>query len=89
MNNTEEALYRACTTIKLGNGEKAMFWQDNWLNGRAPKDVAPDCYKLAWRKNDKVALALQTGGWMLGLNRINTDRELHQFIDLWTQVQEV
>jgi hypothetical protein len=88
MNNTEE-LYRACTTVKLGNGEKARFWQDNWLNGRAPKDVAQDCYKLARRKNHKVAAALQGRRWMRGLNHINTDRELHQFVDLWTQIQEV
>jgi hypothetical protein len=42
MTGMEEALFRACTTIKLGNGNKVKFWKDNWLNGQAPKDIALD-----------------------------------------------
>jgi hypothetical protein len=26
---------------------------------------------------------------MLALNRINTDRELHQFVDLWTLLDNI
>lgn len=89
LNSSEEALYRACTTIQLGNGAKSKFWHDNWLNGLAPKVIAPDCYRLARRKNHTVAMALQGGRWMRGLNRINTDEELQQFAHLWSQIQEV
>ena len=34
-------LFSACTTIHLGNGEIARFWADKWLNGEAPKQIAP------------------------------------------------
>jgi hypothetical protein len=83
MNNIEEELFRRRTNKTLGNGEKAKFWKDNWLNRRSPKDFAPDCFRLAWRKNQYVAQAMQGGRWMRGL-RLQTDQELHQFVDLWT-----
>jgi hypothetical protein len=68
MNNIEEELFRRCTNITLGNGKKAKFWKDNWLNGRAPKGIATDCFRLAWHKNQYVAQAMQGGRWMRGLH---------------------
>jgi hypothetical protein len=34
-------------TIKLGDRKKAKFWQDKWLYGDAPKDIAPYLFALA------------------------------------------
>lgn len=86
-NYIEEELCRRCTSIKLENGKRAKFWKDDCLNGREPKDIALECFKLAWRKNQQVAVAIQGGRWMRGLQRMNTDQELHQFVDLWSQLQ--
>jgi hypothetical protein len=58
---TEIALCRACTRIIIGNGQQKSFWKDKWLNGQAPKDIAPECFRLAWRKNQTVAVAWRTG----------------------------
>lgn len=44
---TELELFRTCTTILLGNGQRAAFWHDRWLQGKSPKEIAPDLYKLA------------------------------------------
>jgi hypothetical protein len=49
-NEIEKSLFRACTSICLGNGKKVSFWHDIWLHGECPKDIAPNLYKLAWRK---------------------------------------
>ena len=38
MSDIEESLFRCCTTITLGNGERARFWKDNWLNRKAPME---------------------------------------------------
>jgi hypothetical protein len=32
-NETENALFRACTTATLGNGHTLRFWTDKWLGG--------------------------------------------------------
>ena len=83
---TELELFRTCTSITIGNGESTSFWKDRWLNGQAPKDIAPLCYALAWRKNQNVARSLQHKTWMQGLQRINTTEALHQFITLWEKL---
>jgi hypothetical protein len=47
----DKQLFRACTFVTVGNGEKASFWNDCWLDGRAPRDIVPHLYKLAWLEN--------------------------------------
>jgi hypothetical protein len=85
----EWALFRLCTVITVGNGNKTSFWKDWWLNGCAPQDIAPKCYKLAWRKNHTVATTLRTRRWMRGLRQINSEEGLLQFVDLWLQLSQV
>lgn len=50
----DKQLFRLCTAVTIGNGERARFWESAWLEGRAPRDLAPNLYKLAWRKNLSV-----------------------------------
>jgi hypothetical protein len=78
-----------CTTITIGNGAKTSFWKDRWLNGRAPQDIAPECFRIAWRKNQMVATALPNGRGMRGLRRLESEVGLRQFVDLWTQLSQV
>ncbi|WVZ92280.1 hypothetical protein U9M48_038358 [Paspalum notatum var. saurae] len=68
-------LFRACTQL--------------WLQGLAPKQIAPSCFNLAWRKNITVAKALQGNTWMRGFRRMTTDQELRQFVKLWRDIQNV
>jgi hypothetical protein len=58
-NETKKSLFRACTSIHLGNGTKVSFWHDRWLRGHCPKNIAMNLYKLAWRKNVSLAKGLQ------------------------------
>jgi hypothetical protein len=37
-------LFAAATTIIIGNGKKAKFWESSWLNGVCP-DVAPKIFE--------------------------------------------
>ena len=89
MSKSEEELFKTCTIITLGNGKRSRFWKDNWLNGKAPIDIAPACFRLPRRKNHSVACALQGRRWMRGLRRMNTEEQLRQFVDLWSQLQGV
>jgi hypothetical protein len=89
LNNTEKELLKCCAEIHVGNGSKTKFWTDNCLKGTEPKDIAPSCFKLAFRKNQSVAKALTNRTWMHGPRQMTTDTELRQFVQLWAQLQDV
>jgi hypothetical protein len=61
MSAVEKALFRACTHISVGNGNRTRFWNDRWLRGQRPRDIASLLYRLAWQKNLTVAQALMEG----------------------------
>jgi hypothetical protein len=67
---TDKALFRASTIVTIGRGDKVSFWHSSWLNGRAPIDIAPNLYPLAWRKNQKVKDDLLHMNWTRGLWRM-------------------
>jgi hypothetical protein len=85
----DNQLSRSSTTVLLGNGRKVKFWESAWLDGMAPRNVAPRLYKLAWRKKLTVAEDLQNSNWMRGLWRMSTADEIAEFILLWPMIQEV
>jgi hypothetical protein len=85
----DKDLFAACTTILIGNGETARFWSDRWLDGEAPQHLAPLCFALATRKKLSVQQALHRGSWMGGLQHIENEEQLGQFINLWTKLQLV
>jgi len=67
VNEVGKQLFRACTKVHIGNGAKAKFWESCWLDGKAPRDVAPSLYKLAWRKNLTVKEQMINQSWTRGL----------------------
>jgi len=59
------------------------------MGGHAPRDMAPNLYKLAWRKGLTVREEIGNGTWTRGLWRMSTATEMAEFILLWEAVQEV
>ena len=51
-------LFAGATKVNIGNGMKAKFWEDAWLHGSRPKDVAPLIYEISKKKMCLVAKAL-------------------------------
>jgi hypothetical protein len=43
-------LFNASTIVTIGNGKMADFWGSSWIEGQAPKNMAPNLYKKARRK---------------------------------------
>ncbi|XP_071680321.1 uncharacterized protein [Lolium perenne] len=39
-------VFTASTTMEVGDGESALFWEDKWLDGRSIKEMAPEVYAL-------------------------------------------
>lgn len=51
--------------------------------------LAPDLYKLGYRKKLTVKDAISNGRWMGGLQRMSTEAEVDHFLFLWCKIQEV
>jgi hypothetical protein len=74
------ALFRASTRITLGDGNKALFWQDNWSGKGRLRDIAPHLYKVASRKKRPVAKELQNENWITAVSRLNSVDQLRDFL---------
>ena len=53
-NETDKILFNISTKVTVANGAKARFWHNNWLEGKAPKFLAPHLFELVRRKNKSV-----------------------------------
>jgi mannosylglycoprotein endo-beta-mannosidase len=85
----DRQLFRISTVVTVGNGQHASFWDAAWLDGRAPRDLAPNLYKLAWRKRNTIATDLLNLNWTRGLWRMSTAEEMAEFFVLWDLLQGV
>lgn len=83
----DKQLFRASTTVSVGNGETTSFWQSSWLNGQAPMDIYPDLFRFAWRKNKSVKEELHKQNWTRELWRMETVSEMASFVAQWDRVQ--
>jgi hypothetical protein len=60
------ALFRASVTIIVGNGERTLFWEDNWTGGDSVSILAPNlynCISKRARNSRTVAQALPGRRW--------------------------
>ena len=89
MTDVDRQLFRASTIVTVGDGNTTKFWEASWLNGRAPRDIAPSLYKLAWRKHLTVKEQLENQSWTRGLWRMSSVEEMADFVALWDLVQDV
>jgi hypothetical protein len=87
MTGMEEALFMH--HHKIGQWEQSEVLEGQLAQWASPRRHRARLYKLAWRKNQNVATALQRKRWMRGLQRMATDQELHQFVELWSQLQGI
>jgi hypothetical protein len=79
----DRALFQASAEIRLGNGKKASFWQDKWLDGNAPKEIAPNLFKLARFKNRTMAKELENNNWIHAARHLSTREELLEYVKQW------
>lgn len=85
----DKKLFRASTKISLGNGKKCCFWQDNWLSGCAPKDIALAIFRLAKRKANCIHFEMEGNHWIISLRPITTISEINELVHLGSLLQEI
>jgi hypothetical protein len=84
----DRSFFRISTQVTVGDGRPAKFWESSWVNGQAPRDLSPQLYKLAWRKNQSVRDDLQNWNWTRVLWKMSSASEMAEFISLWTLVTD-
>jgi hypothetical protein len=85
------ALFEAATTVRLGNGERARFWLDRWLDGARVEDVAPNLAamippRIAKARSVKEGLS---GLWLQDCGPNLSAEALAEFFVLWQILAEV
>lgn len=73
----------------LGRWSSRQLLAQPLAAGQSPKEIAPDLYKLAWRKQEKIATSLTDGRWTHGLRHLSTTEEINQYVEIWALVHEV
>jgi hypothetical protein len=68
----------------------ARFWHNNWLEGQAPRYLAPNLFQLARRKNRSVQQELRNNNWIRSLRgHIASATHIEEFVSLWIRIQDV
>lgn len=89
-NDIDRLLFNSSITVTLGDGTKARFWHHNWLEGEAPKHLAPHLFQLISRKIRTVQQELWNNNWMHSLQgRITSAVHIEGFVSLWIRIQDV
>uniref|UniRef100_A0A8I6XZ35 Reverse transcriptase zinc-binding domain-containing protein n=1 Tax=Hordeum vulgare subsp. vulgare TaxID=112509 RepID=A0A8I6XZ35_HORVV len=81
----ERDFFFASTTMQLGNGQQALFWEDRWLEGRAIPEIAPllhACIPKHRRKLRTVADGLQAHKWARDIHGVLGIQEVGQYLQL-------
>jgi hypothetical protein len=87
--NTDGALFDVSTIVTVGKGDKASFWHSHWINGQAPKNLAPNLFQKAKRKKITVLEAMENNRWVSHIFPICTTEELREFFNLWEEMGTV
>ncbi|KAG2592888.1 hypothetical protein PVAP13_5NG584850 [Panicum virgatum] len=87
----DRQLFNASTTITIGDGSKAHFWQSAWLEGQAPKDLAPNLFASSKKKRLSVRVAIQDNSWVRNIRipLLTSQQHFVEFVNLWTRLQSV
>ena len=89
-NEADRLLFNSSVTITLGDGAKARFWHHNWLDGEAPRYLAPNLFQLAPRKNRTIQDKLRNNNWVRSLRRrITSAVHIEEFVSFWIRIQDV
>ena len=46
----DEDLFAANTTVIIGDGKMAKFWESSWMNGVRPKGIARKIFEISKKK---------------------------------------
>ncbi|KAI4997779.1 hypothetical protein ZWY2020_053121 [Hordeum vulgare] len=88
----DSSIFDSSVRIQLGNGHRALFWTDSWLNGRAIKHSAPALFTSVdsrARRTFSVHEALTNRTWIRDITGALIVHVHSRFLALLDNLQEV
>jgi hypothetical protein len=85
----DKQFFFTSTSIQLGDGKLTPFWKANWLNGQAPKDLAPNLFRISRFKTRNIHTELNNHKWISNLAGITSTTELEEFTLLFMAMETV
>jgi hypothetical protein len=72
--------------VTIGDGMKASFWNDPWVDGLSPKCIAPSIFALSSKKSLNVRDSIIDGAWVDHLDTSEglSVQNLIEFTKLWS-----
>lgn len=86
---TDRNLFFSSTYIIVGDGRNTPFWEANWLNGAAPKALAPNLYQRARFKHRTVHKEMENLNWIRNLQDLNSQTLLDEFTLLYAALSTI
>jgi hypothetical protein len=85
------AIFEAATCVVLGDGERASFWKDRWLDGMRVVKIAPNMVKLVSVRsvNSRSVKEGLTGRWLLDVGPDLGPEALVEFFMLWHRLANI
>lgn len=87
-----EALFHVSTFMELGDGRKALFWEDRWLQGKGLAEIAPCLYAAVSprdRKQKTVSSALCGDSWISDISGALTVQVILEYLLVWDMTRDI
>ena len=87
-----DAMFHASTYIELGDGRKALFWEDRWLQGKSIAEIAPCLYASVGSQVKKVRTvdqALIGDSWTRDISGALTVQVILDYLLIWDMTRGV
>jgi hypothetical protein len=85
-------MFQASLSVVVGNGTRALFWEDRWLQGSSVKDIAPHLLHAVLprvRHRRTVAQGVPNNSWMVDVTGALTAQVLAEFLLVWDGLCEI
>jgi hypothetical protein len=91
-----QVFFDASVSVEIGDGSRALFWEDNWLAGCSVKLLAPNLWAAVSprvRRSRTIQEGLSTGPcgirWVTDITHARTVQVIVQFLSIWDLVRAV
>ena len=84
------AFFEASVAVEVRDGQRALFWEDNWLSGCSIKLLAPNLWAAASphiRRSNTVREGLSGRRWVADITHARTVQVLVQFLSIWDRIR--
>lgn len=84
------AMFEASISVQVGDGTRALFWRDRWLQGRSIADLAPclfDAVGQHARRCRTVAAGCSQRAWVQDITGALTVQVILDYLSVWDLVE--